>query len=58
MRNGALLGWLIDARNRRVYIYRAGQPEPVLLETPTTLSGEEALPGYTFEVARWIFDRV
>ena len=58
MRNGALLGWLIDARNRRVYIYRAGQPEPELQEDPATLSGEDILPGFTFDVARWIFDRV
>ena len=58
MQNGALLGWLIDARNRRVYIYRAGQPEPELLEDPATLSGEDVLPGFTFDVARWIFDRV
>ena len=28
MDGGARLGWLIDPRNRRVYIYRAGQPEP------------------------------
>ena len=57
MQNGALLGWLIDARNRRVYIYRAGQPEPELLDNPPTLSGAAVLPGFTFEVARWIFDR-
>ena len=56
MRNGALLGWLIDGRNRRVYIYRAGQPEPELLENPATLYGEDVLPGFTFDVARWIFD--
>ena len=58
MRNGALLGWLMDARNRRVYIYRAGQPEPELIENPSSLSGDDVLPGFTFEVARWIFDRV
>ena len=58
IRNGALLGWLIDARNRRVYIYRAGRPEPEVLDNPATLSGEDVLPGFTFEVARWIFDRV
>ena len=57
IQNGALLGWLIDARNRRVYIYRAGRPEPELLDNPAILSGEEALPGFAFEVARWIFDR-
>ncbi len=58
MENGAALGWLIDARNRHVYIYRAGQPEPELLENPASLSGGDVLPGFTFDVARWIFDRV
>ena len=58
MQNGALLGWLIDPRNHRVYIYRAGQAEPELLENPTILSGEDVLPEFTFEVARWIFNRV
>ena len=57
MQNGAMLGWLIDARNRRVYIYRAGQTEPELLEDPATLSGEDVLPAFTFDVTRWIFDR-
>ena len=57
MQNGALLGWLIDARNRRVYLYRAGQDEPERLDDPVTLSGEDVLPGFTFDVARWIFDR-
>ena len=58
MGNGALLGWLIDARNRRVYIYRVGQTEPEMLENPATLSDEDMLPVFTFDVARWIFDRV
>ena len=57
IRNGALLGWLIDARNRRVYIYRAGQPEPELLDNPAMLSGEDVLPGFEFAVGRWIFER-
>ena len=56
--NGALLGWLIDPPNRRVYVYRVGESEPELLEDPATLSGEDVLHGFTFEVARWIFDRV
>ena len=58
IQNGALLGWLIDARNRRVYVYRAGQTAPELLENPANLLGEDVLPGFTFEVARWIFDRI
>ena len=57
IQNGALLGWLIDARNRRVYIYRAGRPEPEAVDNPSILSGEDVLPGFAFEVARWIFDR-
>ena len=58
MENGALLGWLIDPRNRGVYIYRAGQTEAELLEDPDVLTGEDVLPGFTFDVARWIFERV
>ena len=36
MAGGARLGWLIDTRNRQVHVYRAGQPEPQLLEDPET----------------------
>ena len=57
MQNGVLLGWLIDPPNRRVYVYRAGQEEPERLDDPATLSGEDVLPGFVFDVARWIFDR-
>ena len=53
---GARLGWLIDPYNRRVYIYRAGQPEPEMLENPATLDGEDVLPGFVFAVRRYIFD--
>ena len=57
IQNGALLGWLIDPSNRQVFVYRTGQAEPGLLENPETLLGEDVLPGFTFDVARWIFDR-
>ena len=57
MQNGVLLGWLIDPPNRRVYVYRAGQEEPERLDDPATLSGEDVLPGFVFDVVRWIFDR-
>ena len=56
MDGGARLGWLIDPRNRRAYIYRAGQPEPEMLEDPETLDGETVLPGFSFAVRRYIFD--
>ena len=56
MDGGVRLGWLFDPRNRRVYIYRAGQPEPEVLEDPETLSGEDVLPGFSFGVRQYIFD--
>ena len=55
--NGARLGWLIDPANRQVFVYRAGQSEPEQLVNPATLSGEDVLPGFVFDVSRWIFDR-
>ena len=45
MENGVKLGWLIDPKTRRVEIYRQGQ-EVEVLESPTTLSGEDVLPGF------------
>ena len=56
MDGGARLGWLIDPRNRRVFIYRSGQPEPEVLENPETLEGEDVLPGFSFAVRQYIFD--
>ena len=56
MDGGARLGWLIDPINRRVYVYRAGQAEPELLEDPETLDGEDVLPGFSFGVRQYIFD--
>jgi Uma2 family endonuclease len=45
MENGARLGWLIDPFEKRVHIYRPGQPVEVL-EDPATVSGEPVLPGF------------
>ena len=56
MAGGARLGWLIDDRNRQVYVYRAGQPEPQLLNDPETLDGEDVLPGFSFPVRQYVFD--
>ena len=58
MEGGATLGWGIDSRQRRAHVYRAGQAEPEILENPETLSGEDLLPGFVFEVRRLIFDRI
>ena len=56
MAGGVRLGWLIDAHLRQVYVYRAEQPEPQLLDAPETLDGEDVLPGFSFPVRQYIFD--
>jgi Uma2 family endonuclease len=43
--NGTELGWFIDPRNRRVYIYRRGEEVEVLTDA-TTVSGNPLLPGF------------
>jgi len=48
--NGARLGWLIDAKTRRVEIYRPNQ-DVELLENPVTLSGEDVLPGFVLDIS-------
>ena len=49
MDNGVRLGWLIDSQNRRVYVYRSGEPVETL-EEPETVSGDTVLPGFVLEV--------
>ncbi|MDX1963486.1 MAG: Uma2 family endonuclease [Pirellulales bacterium] len=46
--NGAQLGWLIDPRNKTVHVYRPGS-EPVILQSPPSVSGEPLLPGFTLD---------
>lgn len=48
--NGASLGWLIDRKNRKVYIY-APQQEVECLDNPETISGNPVLPGFTLKMA-------
>lgn len=47
--NGARLGWLIDIQNRKVEIYRPGR-EVEILDNPSTLSGEDVLPGFVLSL--------
>ncbi len=49
--NGALLGWLIDAKTRQVEIYRRDR-NVELLENPLALSGEDVLPGFVLDMAQ------
>jgi len=50
MDNGTRLGWLINRKNRQVEIYRPGREKEVL-ENPTTLSGEDILPGFVLHLS-------
>ncbi|MGF1935214.1 MAG: Uma2 family endonuclease [Nostoc sp. ChiQUE02] len=45
------LGFLIDRKHRRVYIYRPGIPEECL-ENPATVSGESVLPGFVLNMSK------
>ena len=47
--NGAALGWLIDAPNRRIYVYRPNA-EVERLDQPATLSGDPELPGFVLDL--------
>ena len=52
MAYGARLGWLIDACNDKVWIYREGQDQPEEINRPAELSGENVLPGLIIDMAR------
>lgn len=54
MDNGVRLGWLINPQLRQVEIYRQGQPKQIL-DSPSSLSGEDVLPGFVLHYSR-IFD--
>jgi Uma2 family endonuclease len=48
--NGALLGWLLDPREKKVYVYRPNAPVAVFAQ-PVTLSGDPVLPGFIIHFA-------
>ncbi len=54
MEAGSRLGWMLDAIDRRVYIFRPGR-ETEILEDPAVLDGEDVLPGFVFEIGRLMF---
>lgn len=47
--NGVKLAWLIDRKQRKVYIYRPGQVVEEL-DHPQTLNGEDILPGFILDL--------
>jgi Uma2 family endonuclease len=48
---GFQLGWLIDRKNRKVYIYRPGQ-EVECIDNPDTVSGDRVLPGFSLNMTK------
>jgi Uma2 family endonuclease len=48
---GIQLGWLIDRKNRQVYIYRPNQ-EVECLDNPVTISGDSVLPGFILNLSK------
>jgi Uma2 family endonuclease len=49
--NGALLGWLIDRKNREVYVYRPNR-EPEVLMDPETVLGDPELSGFMLRMTK------
>lgn len=47
---GIQLGWLIDRKNKRVYVYRPQSVE--CLENPDSVSGEDVLPGFVLNMSK------
>jgi Uma2 family endonuclease len=48
--NGVRLGWLINPQKQQVEIYRLGQ-EVEVQQSPSTLSGEDVLPGFILDLS-------
>lgn len=49
--NGVQLGWLIDRKQRRVYIYRPGNAVECL-NNPATVSGDPILPEFVLDLSK------
>ncbi|MFK0732417.1 MAG: Uma2 family endonuclease [Gloeotrichia echinulata HAB0833] len=49
--NGTQLGWLLDRKQRRVFIYRPHIAVEVL-DNPQSLSGEPLLPGFVLDLSQ------
>ncbi|NER47930.1 MAG: Uma2 family endonuclease [Symploca sp. SIO1A3] len=49
LNSGLRLGWLINPQKQQVEIYRQNQ-EMEIVKLPTTLSGEDVLPGFVIEL--------
>jgi Uma2 family endonuclease len=50
MANGCKLGWLIDPKSQRVYIYRQNQEVEIINDFNQILSGENVLDGFELDL--------
>ena len=51
MANGVRLGWLLWPKRRKAWVYRAGEPEPEVVEGfEQELSADPVVPGFTFDL--------
>ena len=50
--NGIQLGWLIDIKNKQVYIYRVDGSIEIIKGFDKTLSGETVLKGFEFDLGQ------
>ncbi len=50
IQNGCQLAWLIDPENEQVFIYKPGREEEKEAGFDNTLSGEDVLPGFSFDL--------
>ena len=50
--SGLKLGWLIDPQNQQVEISRQNETREIVW-LPTTLSGENILPGFDLELSKF-----
>jgi Uma2 family endonuclease len=48
MKSGVRLGWLIDPKNRHVYMYRPGTAVE-RLDNPATVPGDPVLTGFVLD---------
>jgi len=50
LENGARLGWLLFPNDEKAFIYRPGQSVEEVNDYNQSLSGEDVLPGFTFNL--------
>lgn len=51
---GVRLGWLLDPRRKKAYVYRAGIAEPeVVTNFDGKLSAEDVVPGFVMDLSEF-----